>query len=218
MPAQAAVEEGIPALDQRTAMSIKAYDAVAAEYQELWRDRRPLDAVRKFAGLVGRGGRVLDPACGPVLDVRLLRDAGLHVVAGDRSAESMRVGKTFFPKGSLARWDLRRLPFLDDTFDGIWAPSALQHLPTSEIRPALAELRRVHKRGPIFLTFLEGSGELEPFEDPPAGTVYITSLSADELMALLLAAGYTEVETETRPDPLERSGVTWLYGWGRLPA
>jgi ubiquinone/menaquinone biosynthesis C-methylase UbiE len=203
-------------VDQRTAMSIKAYDAVAAEYLEHWRDRRPLDAVRKFAGLAGRGARVLDPACGPVLDVRRLRDYGLHVVAGDRSAEAMRIGKTFFPKGSLARWDLRRLPFLDDTFDGIWAPGALQHFPTSEIRPALAELRRVHRRGPIFLTFREGRGELEAFEDPPAGIVYVTSLIGDELKALLLAAGYSEVEIETRPDPLGRDGVTWLYGWGRL--
>jgi ubiquinone/menaquinone biosynthesis C-methylase UbiE len=209
-------EEAIGAVDQRTAMSIKAYDAVAEEYQEHWRDQRPLDAVRKFAGLVGRGGRVLDPACGPVLDVRLLRDAGLTVFAGDRSAEAMRVGKTFFPKGALARWDLRQLPFLDDSFDGVWAHGALQHLPTSEIRPALAELRRVHRRGPIFLSFREGRGDLEPFEDPPAGTVYVTSLIADELKALLLAAGYTEVEVESRPDPLGRTGVTWLYGWGRL--
>jgi ubiquinone/menaquinone biosynthesis C-methylase UbiE len=205
-------------VDQRTASSIRAYDAAAAEYQERWKDHRPLDAVRKFSSLAGRGARVLDVACGPALDVRLLRDGGLHVVAGDRSAEAMRVGKTFFPKGSLARWDFRQLPFLDGVFDGIWAPAALQHLPASEIRPALAELRRVHRRGPIFLSFMQGSADLAPFVDDPAGEVYATAVEDEELKALLLAAGYVEVEIETRPDPLGRAEITWVYGWGRLHA
>jgi SAM-dependent methyltransferase len=203
-------------VDQRTALSIAAYDAAAAAYLERWKEHRPLDAIRKFAGLAGRGARVLDAACGPAMDVRLLRDAGLHVVAGDRSHAAMKVGKTFFPKGSLACWDYRRLPFADAVFDGVWASAALQHLPAREIRPALAELRRVHRAGPIFLSFMDGSGELEAFDDEPAGTVYVTRVSGDELKALLLAAGYVEVEIETRPDPFQRTGVTWVYGWGRL--
>lgn len=202
-------------MDQRTSLSIKSYDAVAAEYLEFWSERRPFDAARRLGAMVGRGGRVLDVASGPGLDVRLLRDAGLHVVGGDRSHESMKAARTLFPKGSLARWDYRRLPFADDTFDAVWAPAALQHLPRREIRPALAEFVRVQRQGPIFVTFREGDAELEPFEDPPAGTVFVTAVSADELKALLLAAGYLEVEVETRPDPLGREDVRWLHGWGR---
>jgi ubiquinone/menaquinone biosynthesis C-methylase UbiE len=202
-------------VDERTARSIAAYDEVAADYLERWKEHRPLDAVRKFGGLAGRGATVLDAACGPVLDVRLLRDAGLHVVAGDRSHESMKLGKTFFPKGSLACWDYRRLPFLDGVFGGIWAPASLMHLPVRAVRPALAELRRVHGSGPIFVSFPEGQADLEPFDDPPATDIYASRVTADELRALLIAAGYREVETETRPDPL-REGLTWVYGWGRL--
>ena len=203
-------------MDPRAQESIAAYDATAAAYQEHWREHRPLDAVRKFAVLAGRGARVIDVACGPVLDVRLLRDAGLQVVAGDRSAAVMQLGQTLFPKKPLARWDYRRLPFPDDTFGGVWAPAALQHVPRVEMRAALAELRRVHRTGPIFLTFREGSGDLEAVEDPPAGTVYATTVTPDELKALLLDRGYTEVEVESRPDPFDRADVTWLYGWGRL--
>lgn len=203
-------------VDTRTALSISAYDHAAGAYLEQWKERRPRDAVRKFAALTPAPGRVLDVACGPALDVRLLRDAGLHVFAGDRSQEAMRIGKTLHPKGALACWDYRQLPFGDQVFDGIWAPQALHHLPLAEIRPALAELVRVHRGGPIFCTFREGSAELEAFEDPPAGTVFTTTVSADELKALLLYAGYEQVEVEPRADPLERPGVTWLYGWGRL--
>lgn len=204
-------------MDQRIADTLAAYDHAAEVYQEHRSDRRPLDAVRKFAGLAGRGARVLDVACGPVLDVRVLRDAGLKVVAGDRSHEAMRIGKLLFPKGSLARWDFRRLPFADETFSGIWAHAALQHLPRAHMRAGLVELRRVHRDGPIFLSFREGSGDLEAIDDPPAGTVYATTVSADELRALLLDAGYIEVEVDVRPD-LYGGPATWLYGFGRLPA
>lgn len=204
-------------MDQRTLLSIRAYDDTAADYLKYWRDRRTFDAARKMGALVGQGGRVLDVACGPGLDVRLLRDAGLHVVAGDYSHECMKVARTLFPKGSLARWDYRQLPFPGGTFDGIWAAGALGYLPRREIRGALAEFVRVQRRGPIFVTFVEGDAELGVFEDPPAGLIRLTAISGDELKALLLAAGYVEIEVETRPDPLGRADVRTLHGWGRLP-
>lgn len=208
----------IAGVDPRTARSIAAYDAAAADYQEHWRHHRPRDAVRKFGALAGRGARVIDVACGPALDVRLLQDQGLVVFAGDRGAETIKIAKTLYPKHPVARWDYRQLPFTDARFDGVWAAAALQHLPRTEIVAALAEFRRVQRAGPIFASFREGQGDLDPVEEPPVGTVYATSVTADELKALLLDAGYGEIEIETRPDLLDRGGVTWLYGWGRLPA
>jgi SAM-dependent methyltransferase len=203
-------------VDPRTVASVEAYDAAAAAYLEAWKERRPLDAIRRFGARAGRGALVLDAAGGPALDVRLLRDAGVRPASGDLSFECMRVARTYHPKGLLAQWDLRRLPFADGTFAGVWAPSSLHHLPRAQIIPALAELRRVQRSGPIFLTFREGRGDLEPFDDPPAGTVRTTPVTAAELSALLVGAGYGDVEVETRVDPLERP-TTWLYGWGLLP-
>lgn len=197
--------------------TVEAYDAAAVAYQQYWRAHRPLDAIRRFAGRVGRGGRVLDVAAGPALDLRLLRDAGLSVVAGDLSWESMRVARTLFPKGAIAQWDYRRLPFADGVFDGIWASAALQHVPRAQVRAVLAEWRRVQRRGPIFLSFREGTGDLEEVDEPPVGKVHATTVTADELRALLGAAGYGEVEVDVRPDLLGRSDVTWLHGFGALP-
>jgi SAM-dependent methyltransferase len=203
-------------VDPRLADTQAAYDSNALAYQAHYRALRPLDAIRKFAGRVGRGGRVLDVASGPGLDLRLLRDAGLRIVAGDLSHESMRVAGTLFPKGALARWDFRRLPFADRTFDGIWASAALQHVPRAQVRRVLAEWRRVQRGGPIFVSMREGSGDLEIVDEPPIGKVHATTVSADELRALLLAAGYAEVEVEPRPDLLGRADVTWLHAFGML--
>lgn len=203
-------------MDPRTRHSIDAYDAAAAAYQEAWWNRRPLDAIRKFSRLAGRGALVIDIAGGPALDVRALRDAGLRVVSGDRSQEAMRIGAALFPKKPLACWDFRRLPFAGGVFGGVWAPAALQHLPRSEMRRALAEVRRVHASGPIFLAFREGEGDLEPVDDPPVGQVYATKVSEAELKALLGDQGYAMIEVERRPDPGGRRDVTWLHGWGLL--
>lgn len=205
-------------MDTRLLDTRAAYDASASAYQQYWRGHRPLDAIRKFAGRVGRGGRVLDVASGPGLDLRLLRDAGLKVVAGDVSQESMKVAGTLFPKGALARWDYRRLPFADGVFDGIWASAALQHVPRAQIRRVLAEWRRVQRGGAIFVSLREGTGDLEVVEEPPVGRVHATSVTVDELRALLVDAGYADIEVEQRPDLVGRSDVTWLYGYGTLPA
>ena len=201
----------------RRQATIAAYDAAAAAYLEQWSPWRPKEDARRFASLAGRDAVVLDPACGPGVDLRLLRDVGLTVMAGDHGAEAVRVGHTFFPKSGIARWDLHRLPFPDATFGGVWAARALQHLPLRQVRTALAELRRVHARGPIFVALREGRGELEPLEDAPAGTVYVNAVSVEELRALLGAAGYEAIEVERRPDLAERPGVAWLHAIARLP-
>lgn len=202
-------------MDPRTQDTIAAYDRAAQPYHDVWKESRPLDAVRTFGALAGREARVIDVACGPALDLRALRDQGLTVFAGDRSEQSMRIGHMLFPKRPLARWDLRRLPFADDAFDGVWASAALQHLPRREIRAAMTELRRVHARGPIFVSFREGHADLEPANEPGVGTVHLTMVSGAELRTLLLDQGYQQVEIQTRSDPLGRPDVTWVYGWGR---
>src|SRR5688572_8976141 len=162
--------------DPRVVATVAAYDQHAAGYHELWRQRRPLDAIRKFLALAGRGARVLDVACGPALDVRLLSDGGVKVFAGDLSHELLRLSKTFYPRGAIARWDMRRLPFPDRVFGGVWAPSALEHLPRGHLRPTLRELRRVQRAGPLFVSFRDGAGDLAPVEEPSLGTVHVTSV------------------------------------------
>lgn len=204
-------------MDPRLARTQAAYDAAAPAYHEFWRDKRLLDAVRAFAAQAGRGATVLDVAAGPALDVRALRDAGLTVVAGDLAHEPLRVAKVLHPKGAIARWDFARLPLADGAVEGVWAPAALQHVPRRRVRAVLTEWCRVQRRGPVFVTMRQGTGDLDPVEDPPVGTVHATTVTADELRALLLATGYEQVEVEARPDLLGRRDVVWLHATGRLP-
>ena len=203
-------------MDDLLRTTVNAYDRCASAYLEAWKDRRPRDSARRFARMAGDDALVLDVAGGPGLDVRLLRDVGLRAASGDMSMECMRVARTFFPKGLLARWDYRALPFADDTFAGVWAPAALQHLPRRAILPAMREFARVQASGPIFLTFPEGESDMGLIEDPPAGKVQVTSVTTEELRALLLRMGYIDVEVESRPDP-RGIPLRWAYGIGLAP-
>ena len=81
----------------------------------------------------------------------------------------------------------------------------------------MRELVRVQRGGPIFLTFPEGESDMGLIEDPPAGEVQVTSVSAEELRGLLLRMGYVDVEVESRPDP-RGIPLRWVYGLGRAPA
>jgi ubiquinone/menaquinone biosynthesis C-methylase UbiE len=204
-------------VDDLLTTTVTAYDRCASAYLEAWKDRRPRDHARRFARMAGEDALVLDVAGGPGLDVRLLRDVGLRATSGDLSMECMKVARTFFPKGLLARWDYRALPFADRTFAGIWAPAALQHLPRRAILPAMRELARVQASGPIFLTFPEGGSDLGIVDDPPAGPLPMTSVTSEELRALMLRLGYVDVEVESRPDP-RGIPLRWVYGLGLAPA
>lgn len=203
-------------MDALLTATVNAYDECASAYLDAWKDKRPRDSARTFARMAGTDALVLDVAGGPGLDVRLLRDVGLRAASGDLSMECMQVARTFFPKGLLARWDYRKLPFADNQFMGIWAPAALQHLPRRAIPLAMREFRRVQAGGPIFLTFPEGESDLGVIHDPPAGDVQATSISGEELRALLLRLGYQDVEVESRPDP-RGIPLRWVYGWGISP-
>ena len=203
-------------MDALLTATVNLYDACAQEYLESCKDRRPRDSARTFARMAGQDALVLDVAGGPGVDVRLLRDVGLRAASGDISMECMKVARTFFPKGLLARWDYRALPFADNQFMGIWAPAALQHLPRRAIPAAMREFRRVQAGGPIYLSFPEGETDLALIDDPPAGMVQATSITAEELRALMLRMGYVDVEVESRPDP---RGISqrWVQGIGLAP-
>lgn len=204
-------------IDQHSLACARAYDTVAGEYLNIWADKRPAGIARRFATQAGQGATVLDVACGPGLDVRLLRDMGLKPVSGDLSFGNMQVAQTHHPRGLLACWNNQRLPFADNTFDGIWAPGALHHLPRKAFFPVIREWMRVQARGPIVLSVPEGDDDLTAYEDPPVeGPLVASRCTAEQLQGLLLKLGYVSVEVEVRLDP-RGTNTRWVHAWGVAP-
>lgn len=139
--------------------TIDTYNRTAQEYDaettDFW-DVFPRTIIDTFAGMVH--GRVLDVGSGPGRDGIILQEKGLEVVCLDAS-EVMAALSSGRGLQSVVG-DFCALPFLDASFSGVWAYTALLHVPKNEIGKALSEITRVLAKGGVFgLGLIEGDDE-----------------------------------------------------------
>jgi SAM-dependent methyltransferase len=143
--------------------------------------------------------RVLEIGCGPGTNVWFMAREGFKVSGLDCSTTAIRkAGERLANEGLSA--DLRvgnsaSLPWPDNTFDGVLENVSLYCNPSSTIRTALAEVRRVLKPGAPFQssffttrtwgygtgTRAEPDGFTELSEGPAAGTGFALFLSRRSL-------------------------------------
>ena len=143
-------------MDRQT---INTYNKLARDYTEetapFW-DLFPRTIIDSFAGLVR--GRVLDVGSGPGRDGLILREKGLDVVCLDASEAMVKLSKSRGLESVIG--DFCALPFPDSSFDGVWAYTALLHVPKNEVKTAFSEIARVLKKGGVFgLGLIEGDDE-----------------------------------------------------------
>lgn len=203
-------------LDERTLMSVAAYDEHARAYQESLRLRRPVADVRRFASLARRGDLVLDGGCGPANDLRLLRDAGVHPVGVDLSLGALREARMLLPRHPLVQTPLHDLPFRPRCFGGLWLSGTFTHLPRAAWRATFAALLGFLDSGPVYLSGHRGNDDLVADEDPVLGTVYNSSVSEAEMTALFRSHGLEDVTVEVRPDPIRDRARPWVVALGVL--
>ena len=130
----------------------EAYDAETASFWDLF----PRTIIDTFARMVH--GRVLDVGSGPGRDGLILQEKGVEVTCLDAS-EAMIALSTSRGLQSVVG-DFCALPFPDATFWGVWAYTALLHVPKAEIGTALSEIARVLTTGGVFgLGLIEGDDE-----------------------------------------------------------
>lgn len=203
-------------LDERTLSSVAAYDEHARAYQESLRLRRPVADVRRFAALAARGELVLDAGCGPANDLRLLRDAGVHPVGLDLSLGALQEARMLLPRHPLVQAPLHDPPLRPRSFGGLWLSGGLTHLPRAAWRPTFARLLELVDTGPVYVSALRGTADLEPDDDPVLGRVYCSAVTEVELDALCRSHGLQDVTVEVRPDPIRDRARLWVVALGVL--
>ena len=203
-------------LDERTLSSVAAYDEHAREYQQSLRLKRPVADVRRFAAFADRGDLVLDVACGPASDLRLLRDAGLHPVGVDLSLGALQEARMLLPHHPLVQAPLHRLPFRSYAFGGLWCSGSFTHLPRDAWRSTFVELLGLLAGGPVYFSCLRTTADLEPYADPVLGGVHVSGATEPEVEALLTSHGVRDLTVEVRPDPVLDRRRPWVVALGRL--
>lgn len=131
------------------------------------------------------GSRLLDVGCGPGSDLEHLSAVGYDVTGLDITPAFLRAASDRVPDASLARGDMRQLPFRRDVFDGIWSSASFLHVPRSDATRTLREFRRVLTDGGIvYVSVKRFERDLRDADDR-----YFEYYGPDELRAVIRKSG-----------------------------
>ncbi|MFC8792737.1 class I SAM-dependent DNA methyltransferase [Streptomyces cinereoruber] len=190
-----------------------AYDAVAATYEELFRDSlrdSPLD--RAMLGVFAEAvradgaGRVADLGCGPGHVTAHLDGLGLSAFGVDASPAMIELARRAHPHLRFDVGSMAALDIADGALDGVLSRWSVIHLPPGELPAVLAEFHRVLAPGGHLLIAFSGS------EGPAHPTQVFDHMVApayrwwpDHLAATLRESGLAETARMVRePQPADR--------------
>ena len=136
--------------------TIKRYDEFAEEYHKKYgympESEKPY--LTKFFELMSKDSpRVLDTGCGTGRDLKFLENFEIESYGIDLSRGMLSIAKRNLKKTNLVRGNYLRLPFKDNTFDGIINIASLVHIPHQDKFLALNEFKRVLKpKGILYIS------------------------------------------------------------------
>lgn len=176
--------------------NIRTYDLAAAQYDtetaDFW-DKFPPSIMNDFKTSVKKGvrggGRVLDLGSGPGRDGLILQQNNLPVVCLDAARSMVNLTKQKGLPSLLA--DFNQLPFASESFAGVWAYTSLLHIPKSQMKGALQEIRRVLMKGGILgLGMIEEDYEGYRWSLGPNFPRYFAFYAQAEIYDLLTGTGF----------------------------
>jgi SAM-dependent methyltransferase len=157
--------------------------------------------VRRFAAACPPGP-VLEIGCGPAAHIgRYVADLGRAVIGLDLSERSLRVARRLNPTLPFLAADMRALPVRSDTSAGVLAFYSMIYEAVDGVRAALAEFRRVLRRGGALLIAVHAGEGVQRFSDYKGIPVDITLhyRRPDAFAVLVRQAGFTLQSCEVRP-------------------
>jgi SAM-dependent methyltransferase len=188
------------------------WDALAASYDAdpYHHDRVNVACIRQTVADLRPAGQVLECGCGTGLVTRHLL-AAEHVHALDWSPRMLEQVRRKFPRErvTVARGDLRELPYPDGVFDRVLSANVLQHVTPADQPRVAAEIMRVLKPGGRYSVsvhhFSRGKQHLgwrKEGETGQPGIDYVFLYSRDELKALFPQARIRAIGFYGRPAQL----------------
>ncbi len=140
--------------------TIKTYNEIAEEYAKKIEPLASFDYLKKFTNLVKKGW-ILDCGCAAGRDSYILKNNGLKVTGIDLSEKLLNIARKKHPNIEFIKADIRKVPFKNNSFDGIWASAVIHHLNYKDMIKAIKEFKRVLKPGGIlFLSTKYGTKKI----------------------------------------------------------
>ncbi|MBA3654489.1 MAG: methyltransferase domain-containing protein [Actinobacteria bacterium] len=193
-----------------------SYDVVAQDYAAKFFDElddKPGDRALLDDIATRTNGIICDLGCGPGHVARYLATRGADVLGVDLSQEMVAVARRRNPGLRFEQSNMLDLGWVDaEAWGGVVAFYSLIHIVRRRVPDALAEIRRVLRRGGLLAVGAHaGEGEIRAdgflgHHVPFAGTYF----ELDELRSFIDDAGF-EVERAIERPPYEREGGPRLY-------
>ncbi len=157
-----------------------------------------------LATRLDRAGLVLDAGCGAGVPVMTrLVEAGLEPVGLDLSGIQLALARARVPEATLVQADLAALPFGDRSFESVVSYYAVIHVPRSNHRAVLGEVRRVLRPGGFALLCL-GASDLSEDRDIYLGApMFWSHFDASTNLEMLSDAGFQILWDRLVTDPLD---------------
>lgn len=149
--------------------------------------------------------RILDLGCGPGRDLKAFTAMG-HVATGLDGTEAFVTMARDDSGCEVWHQDFLSLDLPDDTFDGIFANASLFHIPTKALPRVLRQLHATLRPGGVLFS----SNPRGENQEGWSGGRYGAYHDLQAWRALLIAAGFTELEHYYRPEGLPRDQQPWL--------
>jgi ubiquinone/menaquinone biosynthesis C-methylase UbiE len=144
------------------------YDKIAEDYsKDHLEDDWDNDFIGHFSEQLSPKAKVLDLGCGPGVECVKFADKGFNVYGFDLSEGLLKIACEKLPEANFLQGDmLKRLPYEDEFFDGIFAKASLLHVPKDKLEDVLKEILRILKKnGILHIAVKKGEGEKNIKED-----------------------------------------------------
>lgn len=201
-------------LAQITATTLGNYNDVAEDFREGTRHHdvsQNIDALLRNI-IAPAPFHILDFGCGPGRDLQTFTALG-HIATGldgsERFAEMARQDSGC----EVLHQNFLELNLPTERFDGIFANASLFHVPLQELPRVLRKLHAALKPGGVLFSSNPRGGNQEGWTGERYGSFH----DLDSWSALLIEAGFSEVEHYYRPPGLPRDQQPWLASvWRRV--
>ncbi len=196
--------------------TVEWYDQNAEEYAENQGKHMPLEAIDWFLKALPENPHILEAGCGPGRESTVFLQKSATVVGIDLSEGLLKIAREKNPAVEYIKASFLDLPFLEETFDGVWAHASLVHLEKLEDAfQALVEFKRVLKPGGtafVGVKLQTGPEETEVIADSLSNhDRFFRYYSEEGMRELIMRSGLRLIDSHRADDGHNRPEVKW--GW-----
>lgn len=210
---------GFPSLDVE-AITRTTYDLIAESYCRDTPSPDVREAIKssahRFASLIRPNSRLLILGSGDGRDAEVFISMGHRTVTLDYSAAMTKLARQRVPVADGVLADFRWLPFLDSTFDGVWASACLYHVRKSSLPGVIKSILTTLRPGGVFyINLRRGTDEKldpHPRSYPIGGPRFYAFYTQSEVLTLLSDFDILEFRAV---DPV--LGEDYFQSWTRKP-